>query len=109
MNPQSTPASGTCWSDLPAIKDSPKSRANSWNATSPLTGSTVPSKPSAANTTARLHQFHTRNAEHLNARNATGKRDLDRDVNRLDATDAGRVNGKRLERHHDTCQSNALY
>lgn len=31
------------------------------------------------------------------------------DVNRLDATDAGRVNGKRLERHHDTCQSNALY
>ena len=63
----------------------------------------------AANTTARLHHLHTRNAEHLDARNAAGKRDLDRDGNRLDAADAGRVNGKRLERHHETCQSNALY
>ena len=63
----------------------------------------------AANTTARLHHLHTRNAEHLDARNAAGKRDLDRDGNRLDTADAGRVNGKRLERHHETCQSNALY
>ena len=45
----------------------------------------------------------------VHARHVAGKRDLDRDVNRLDAADAGRVNGKRLERHHDTCQSNALY
>ena len=63
----------------------------------------------ASDTPARLHHLHTRNAEHLDARNATGKRDLNGDGNCLDAADAGRVYGKRLERHHDTCQSNALY
>ena len=63
----------------------------------------------ASDTPARLHHLHTRNAEHLDTRNATGKRDLDGDGNCLDAADAGRVYGKRLERHHDTCQSNALY
>ncbi len=112
-------------------KDSPMSRASSWNATSPLTGSTVPSKPSspamrngrdcrgesarrpqapqrlsagqsryrsfgyrrrqidrnarardlesgrahrAANAPARLHDLHTRDAEHLDARDAARKR-----------------------------------
>ena len=63
----------------------------------------------APDTPARLHHLHTRNAEHLDAWNATGKRDLDGDGNCLDAADAGRVYGKRLKRHHDTCQSNALY
>ena len=58
---------------------------------------------------ARLHHFHTGYAEHLNTRDAPGKRNLDGDGNRLDAANTGRVNGKRLERHHDTCQSNALY
>ena len=63
----------------------------------------------AANAPTRLHDLHTRDAEHLYARNAARKRNLDRDGNRLDAADTGCVNGKGLERHHDTCQSNALY
>ena len=63
----------------------------------------------APNTPARLHHLHAGDAEHLDTRNATGKRDLDGDGNRLNAADTGRVNGKCLVRHHDTCQSNALY
>ena len=63
----------------------------------------------AANTSARLHDLHARDAEHLDARDAARKRYLDRDGNRLDAADTGSVDGKGLERHHDTCQSNALY
>ena len=63
----------------------------------------------AANAPARLHDLHTRDPEHLDARDATRKRHLDRDGNRLDAANTGCVNGKGFERHHDTCQSNALY
>lgn len=63
----------------------------------------------AANAPARLHDLHTRDTEHLDARDAARKRYLDGDGNRLDTADAGSVNGKGFERHHDTCQSNALY
>lgn len=63
----------------------------------------------AANAPTRLHDLHTRDAEHLDARDAARERHLDRNGNRLDAADTGRVNGKSFERHHETCQSNALY
>ena len=63
----------------------------------------------AANTPARLHHLHARDAKHLDTRNAARKRHLNRDGNRLDAANTGSVNGKGIKRHHDTCQSNALY
>lgn len=63
----------------------------------------------AANAPTRLHDLHTRDAKHLDARDAARKRYLNRDGNRLDSTDTGSVNGKGFERHHETCQSNALY
>ena len=63
----------------------------------------------AAYAATRLHHLHTWNAKHLDTRNTAGKRDLDRDGNRLDATNTCSVDGKGVKRHHDTCQSNALY
>ena len=63
----------------------------------------------APDASTRLHHLHTGNTEHLNTRDTPGKRDLDSDGNRLDAADAGGVDGKGIEGHHDTCQSNALY